>query len=72
MLAGDKFVPEMHLKQPAFTYSTCVPFTNNEERTKILKKQEIDQNELDKACFQHNMAYGDFKDLNRRTVADKA
>ena len=68
-------MPEIHLKQPAFTYSTCVPFTNNEERIKIFKEtgdsRYIDQNELDKACFQHNMAYEDFKDLNRRTVADK-
>ena len=31
-LAGDKFMPEMHLKQPGFTYSSCVPFTNNQER----------------------------------------
>ena len=29
------------------------------------------QNEIDKACFQHDMAYGDLKDLNRRTFADK-
>ena len=28
-------------------------------------------NKLDKACFQHDMACGDFKDLNRRTVVDK-
>ena len=41
---------------------------------KNLKKQNspyIYQNELDKACFQHDMAYGDFKDLTRRTVYDK-
>ena len=31
----------------------------------------IYQNELDKACFQHDMAYGDFKDLTRRTASDK-
>ena len=60
----------MHSRQPRFTYSACGPFPNNNERKKILKKQEI-QNELDKACFQHVMAYGHFKDLNRRTFADK-
>ena len=40
---------------------------------KNLKKQEIQaiKNELDKACFQHDMAYGDFKDLARRTASDK-
>ena len=32
LLAGDKFMPEMHLKQPGFTYSVCVPFTKNKER----------------------------------------
>ena len=32
LLAGDKFMPEMHLKQPGFTYSACGPFTKNKER----------------------------------------
>ena len=41
LLAGDKFKPEMHLKQPGFTYSTCGPFTKNKERIQSLKKQEI-------------------------------
>ena len=40
LLAGDKFMPEMHLKQPGFTYSACGPFTKNKE-FKNLKKQEI-------------------------------
>ena len=69
----------MHLRQPGFTYSVCGPFTKNKERIQKVKKQEIQdifirytyQNELDKACFQHDMAYGDFKDLNRKTFADK-
>ena len=33
LLVGDKFMTEMHLKQPGFTYSACVPFTKNKERT---------------------------------------
>ena len=41
LLVGDKFMPEMHLRQPAFTYSPCGPFTKNKERIKNLKKQEI-------------------------------
>ena len=41
LLAGDKFMPEMHLKQPGFTYSACGPFTKNKERIQKLKKQEI-------------------------------
>ena len=38
--AGDKFLPEMHLRQPRFTYSVCGPFTKNKERTKKLRKWE--------------------------------
>ena len=41
LLAGDKFMPEMHLKQAGFTYSACGPFTKNKERIQNLKKQEI-------------------------------
>ena len=40
-LAGDKFMPEMHWRQPGFTYSACGPFTKNKERIQNLKKQEI-------------------------------
>ena len=32
LLVGDKFMPEMHLKQPGFTYSACSPFTKNKQR----------------------------------------
>ena len=41
LLAGDKFMLEMHLQQPGFTYSACGPFTKNKERIRKLKKQEI-------------------------------
>ena len=75
LLAGDKFMPEMHLRQPQFTYSAWGPFTKNKERIQKFKEtgdtRYIYRNELDKACFQHNMAYGDFKDLARRTAVDK-
>ena len=75
LLAGDNFMPEMHLKQPLFTYSACGPFTKNKGRIQNFKetrdKSYIYKNELDKACFQHDMAYGDFKDLARRTASDK-
>ena len=40
-LAGDKFMPKMHLKQPGFTYSVCGPFTKNKERIQKKKKKEI-------------------------------
>ena len=75
LLTGDKFMPEMHLKQPRFIYSACGPFTKNKERIQKFKETGdtsfIYKNELDKACFQHDMAYGDFKDLKRRTASDK-
>ena len=68
-------MPEMHLKQLRFTYSACGPFTKNKERIKKFKEtgdtNYIYKNELDKACFQQDIAYGDFKDLTRRTTSDK-
>ena len=67
-------MPEMHLKQLGFTYSACGPFTKNKERIQKFKEtgdtKYIYRNELDKACFQHDMDYGDFKDLARRTASD--
>ena len=75
LLAGNKFLPEMHLKQPGFIYSACGPLMKNKEKIQNFKKtgetNYIYKNELDKACFQHDMAYGDFKDLARRTASDK-
>ena len=65
----------MHLRQPGFTYSLCGPFTKNKKRIQKFEESEdsrnIYQNELDKACFQHDVAYGDFKDLASRTASDK-
>ena len=75
LLAGDQFMPKMHLKQPRFTYSACGPFTENKERFQKFKetgdKNYIYKNELDKDCFQHDMAYGDFKDSARKTASYK-
>ena len=72
LLAGDKFIPELHLKQPGFTYSVCCPFNRNKERTeKFMQTGNTDfiyRNELDKAYFQHDMAYGKSKDLAKRTI----
>ena len=65
----------MHLKQPEFTCSVFGPFTKNKERIQKCKEtgdtNYIQKNEPDQACFQHDMAYGDFKDLARRTASDK-
>ena len=75
LLAGDKFKPEMNLKQPGFTYSACGSFTKNKERIQKFNETEdtsyIYKNELDKGSFQHDMADGDFKDLAIRTASHK-
>ena len=75
LLAGDKFMPEMHLRQSQFVYSACAPFTRHKERIKTFKQtgdtRHIYRNELGKACFQHDSAYADHKDLINRTKSDK-
>ena len=75
LLAGDKFMPEVHLRQPQFVYSACGPFTRHKKRIKEFKHtgdtRYIYRNELDKACFQHDSAYADHKDLINRTKSDK-
>ena len=73
LLGGDKFMPKMHLRQPGFTHTR--PSTKNKERIQKFKEtgdtRYIYKNELDKACFQDDMAYGDFKEIGRRTASDK-
>ena len=75
LLMGHKLMPEMHLKQPGFTYSACAPFTKSKERIeKFMQTGNTDfiyKNELDKACFQHDVAYGKSKDLPKRIQSDK-
>ena len=75
LLTGDKFMPELRLKQPGFTYGACGPLTKNKERIQKLKETgDISysyKNKLDKVYFQHDMAYGDFKDLDGRTASDR-
>ena len=61
LLAGDKFMPQIHLKQPGFTYSACGPFTKSKERIEKCMQTGntyfIYKNDLDKAAFQHDMTY---------------
>ena len=75
LLAGDKFMPAMHLRQQQFVHSDCGPVTKNKKRIQKFKEtgatSYIYKNELNKACFQHDMVYGDFKDLPKRTAVDK-
>ena len=55
LLVGDRFMPEMHLGQPGFTYSACGPFPKTKERIKKFMQSGntdfIYRNEVDKACF---------------------
>ena len=73
LLAGDKFMSKMHLRQPGFTYNACGPITKTKKKYKTFKKardsRHIYQNEFDKGCFQHNTVSGDFIDLPRRTAS---
>ena len=75
LLAGDKFMPGLHLKQHGFTYSASGTFNKKKKRIQKFKETEdtkyIYRNELNTVCFQHDMAYGNFKDLTRRTTFDK-
>ena len=70
LLEVDKFMPEMHLRQ---LYSVSGPFTKNKERSQKFKEtgdsRYIYRNELGKAFFQHDITYGDIKDLSRRTAS---
>ena len=73
--AGDKFMPEMSLRQPQFTYSVCGPFTKNKKWIQKQKGTEnsryIYQTELDKTCFQQDITYKESENLPRRTASDK-
>ena len=75
LLAVDKFMPEIHLTQPGFTYSACGPFTRNKERIeKFMETGNTDfiyRNKLDKVFFQHDMVYRKSEDLAKRTHSDK-
>ena len=75
LLAGDKFMPEMQLRQPQFVYSASVPFTRHKERIKEFKRTGdtplLYRNELDKACFKHDASYTKYKDVENRLISDQ-
>ena len=75
LLARNKFMPGMYLRQPRFIYSACGRFIRNKGRVQKFietgNSRHIYQSKLDKACFQHDMASGYFKDLPRRASSDK-
>ena len=76
LLTGDKFIPELHLKQPGFTYSACGPFTKHRERSQRFREirnlKHVYRSELEKACFAHDIAYSGSKDLAKRTISVKS
>ena len=75
LLMRDQSMPELHLKQPEFTYSACGPFTRHKKRIeKFMKTGDtnyIYKNDLDKACFADDPGYSDGKDLTKITQSDK-
>ena len=75
LLTGDKLIPELHSKQPEFTYSACGAFTKHGEIIQKFRERgnlkHLYRNELDRACFAHDVAYSDSKDLAKRTIPDK-
>ena len=75
LLAGDKFMPEIHLRQPQFVYSACGPFTRHKERIKEFKRtgdtRLLYRNESDKACFKHDIEYTKYKDVENRLILDQ-
>ena len=75
LLAGDKFMPEMHLRQPQFVYSACGPFTRHKERIKEFKRtgdpRLFYRNDLDTAYFKHDAAYAKYKDVENRLISDQ-
>ena len=75
LLAGDTFMPEMHLRPPQFVYKACGPFTRHKERIKEFKRTGdthlLYRNELDKAGFKHNAAYAKYKDVENRLISDQ-
>ena len=72
LLTEDKFIPELHLKQPGFNYSACGPFTKHRDRIQKFRQtgylKYLYRNKLDKAGFAHDTAYSDSKDLAKRTI----
>ena len=75
LLNGDKFMPDLQLKQPEFTYSACAPFTKHRERIQKFRERghlkHLYRNELDKACFSNDAAYSGSKDLAKKTISHK-
>ena len=68
-------MPELHFKQPGFTYSAYGPFSKHRQRIQKFREtgnlKHLYRNELEKACFAHDAAYSNNKDFVKRTISDK-
>ena len=68
-------MPELHLKQPGFTYSSRGLFTRHRERIQKFREtsnlKHLYRNEFDKTCFAHDAAYSESKYLVKKTISDK-
>ena len=75
LLTGDKFMPELHLKQPGFAYSAYGPFIKHRKRTQKFREignlKHLYRHELDKSCFAHDAAFSESIGLAKRTISDK-
>ena len=75
LLTGDKFMSELNLKQPVFTYKAYGSFTKYRERIQKFRKtgnlKHLHRMKLEKTCFGHDAAYFESKDLAKRTISDK-
>ena len=71
LLAGDKFMPEMHLRQPQFVYSACGPFSRHKERIKEFKHTGDTSLLYRNACFKHDAAYTKYKDVENRLIPNR-
>ena len=75
LLTGEKYIPELNLKEPGFTYRAFEPFTKHRDRTQKIREtsnlKHLYRNELDKACCAHYTSYSDRKDLAKRTASGK-
>ena len=75
LLAEDKFMLELHLRQPVFTYNACRLFTKHRERIQKFRDtsdlEHLYRNKLNKACLAHDAVYSDCNDLAKRTITDK-
>ena len=75
LLAGDKFMPELHLRQPEFTYSPCGSFTKHRSKIQKFSKtgdlKHIYENKLFDACFADDTAYSDSKHLSKKNMSVK-